>query len=38
MHSLIVLSLCLAASAKRRGQQPLKTVVNSVRYGKDCGR
>jgi phospholipid transport system substrate-binding protein len=35
MNALIVTSLLLAASPKEEISKPLKTVVNSVRYGKD---
>jgi phospholipid transport system substrate-binding protein len=35
MTSLLVLSLVLTASPKEELSKPLKTVVNSVRYGKD---
>src|SRR4051812_12880179 len=35
MTSLILLSLVLTASPKEEVSKPLKTVVNSVRFGKD---
>src|SRR6185436_13516877 len=35
MNALIITSLLLAASPKEEISKPLKTVVNSVRYGKD---
>ena len=35
MTSLILISMCLSAATKDELTKPLKTVVNSVRYGKD---
>lgn len=35
MNTLLLLSLVLTASPKDEVSKPLKTVVNSVRYGKD---
>jgi phospholipid transport system substrate-binding protein len=35
MTSLLLISLCLTATPKEDVSKPLKTVINSVRYGKD---